>query len=416
MEAIVALLRDRPQDVDFSLFEKSREIEFVSKYFQKFGELPSLEVFVSEMEVQLPADVAPWAYYETKLKEDRFIREALPALTGFNSEYEVDQKQALLHLREKLVALAEPNEALEPVSIVRDTSRYEHFKDRDNSRIPTGIKPLDEASGGLSIKDEFMIISARLGIGKSWVAHAIAQAMCAAGYRVGIYSGEMSEDEVGARFDSLTSHISNFALTRGKDVDLSEHLQTLQHMTGDVLVLTSTHLRHNAKPSDLRKFAKQYNLQCLFIDQLSLMEPDGMRGGEDFERKALLSFQIKSLQQELHIPIVAVSQLNRGAAQQEADTSNIAGTDRFGQDATLIIALSRKDDTLKMKVLKARSFRVPEQPWEFTWDIDKGILEPKLSAMDAVMAKVKQAKAKQAVADMNAAAAETTTEGDDEIW
>nr|DAH56615.1 MAG TPA: Helicase REPLICATION [Caudoviricetes sp.] len=417
VEALIALLRDKPVDVDFELFQPDREAKFVAKYFDDYGQLPTENVFLSEMGLDRVGDVGPWAFYENKLKGDKFIREALPVLTRFNNEYESGQKEALLNLRERLISLAEPTERLAPVSIIKDTGRYARFKDVDNTRIPTGIKPLDEACGGLSVKDEFMIISARLGIGKSWIAHAMAQSMTVAGYRVGIYSGEMSEDEVGARFDALLSHISNYALTRGKEVDLTDHMQKLAEVQGDCFVLTPAQIHHNARPSDLRKFVKECKLDCLFIDQLDLMEPDGSRGGQpEFEQKALLSYQLKSLQQELRIPIVAVSQLNRAAAQQEADASNIAGSDRIGRDATLIIALKRSDETLKIKVLKARSFRIPDQPWEFTWDIDKGILEPKLSSMDAVRAKVKQAKAKQKVVDDNAVEEVNTPVGDDEIW
>lgn len=408
-ERIKALLKDKPVDVDFSLFERSPEIGFISDYYVSFGELPPVEVFEKEFDVVLPEQVAPWIFYESKLKEERFVKQALPALLNFNESYEKDQKAALLKLREQLSSLASPEEKLAPVSIVRDITRFDRFRARDNARILTGLAPLDDASGGLAVKEEFMIISARLGVGKSWLAHYIAKSMCEAGRVVGIYSGEMSEDEVGGRFDSLVSHVSNFALTRGREVDLSAHKAVLEGIEGDMLVLTPKMLKHNARPSDLRKFVKDYNLECLFIDQLSLMEPDGMRGGQDFERKAALSYQLKSLQQELQIPIVAVSQLNRGAVGQEADTSNLAGSDRIGQDATLILALARKEDVLKVKVLKARSFRIPEQPWEFTWDIDKGILEPRLSAMDAVKAKVEQARARQQSRVVE-------TEESDEIW
>lgn len=414
MEQYLALLEERPAEFDLSLFEKSDARDFVEKYYEQYGELPAKELFREQFKVEQEHAYAPWSYYEQRLQEEKFIREAIPALTAFNNEYEGDQKQALIHLRERLTSLAEPAAKAAPVSIIHDTSRYERFKNTDNTRILTGIKPFDEASGGLSKRDEFMVISARLGIGKSWVAHAMAANMCQAGYRVGLYSGEMSEDEVGARLDSLMSHISNYALTRGKDVDLTEHLNKLSQVEGDLLVLTAAHLKRNARPSDLHRFVKEYRLDCLFIDQLDLMEPDGRVGREEFEQKAALSYQLKSLQQQLGIPIVAVSQLNRQAAQQEADASHIAGSDRIGRDATVIIALSRKEDTLKMKVLKARSWRLPDQPWEFTWDIDKGILEPKLSAMDAVMAKVKQAKAKQAVAEVEHHQEASTEDG--EIW
>ncbi len=418
MEVYLSLLQARPHDIDFNLLEDSREKKFLLFYYNKFGELPALEVFEKEVGVELPETSAPWPYYENKLKEEKFIRDALPALVNFNKAYEQNQKEALVKLREQLISLADPSVRFEPVSIIRDLSRYERFKDKDNARILTGIQPLDEASGGFSVKDEFAIISARLGIGKSWITQLIAANMAVAGYRVGFYSGEMSEDEVGARFDSLTSNLSNYGLTRGLDLDLTAHIEKLTEVEGDFLVLTPEHLRRNARPSDLRRFARQFDLDCLFIDQLSLMEPDGDVRGEMHTRMAALSFQLKSLQQELRIPIVAVSQLNRGAAGQEPDSSNIAGSDRIGQDATMILALGRKDDVLKIKVLKARSFRIPHQPWEFTWDIDKGILEPRLSAMDAVRANVARAQARQQVADAVAKEdiAEQVEEEDDEIW
>ena len=58
---------------------------------------------------------------------------------------------------------------------------------------------------------------------------------------------------------------------------------------------------------------------------------------------------------------------------------------------------------------------MPDQPWEFTWDIDKGILEPRLDAMDAVKAKIAQAKAKEASRERTQPQ-QPTDAGSDEIW
>lgn len=414
VDAIVSMLKEQPVDPDLSLFEDTDEVRFIKKYAHETGVLPPLDVFVREMRMEVPSEVGPWSYYLKKLTEEKFIRDAIPFLKGFNDTYDEDRKKALLTLRDQLESLVEPSAGLQPVSVVHDLSRYEHFKE-ESKRIPTGIKPLDEASGGLSAKEDFVVISARLGIGKSWVAHAIGASMCMNGYRVGIYSGEMSEDAVGARFDSLVSHVSNYALTRGKNVDLASHISKLQTITGDLIILTPSMLRHDARPSDLRRFIREQNLQCLIIDQLDQMAPDGMRGGDDYERKTLLSIQLRSLQQNMEIPVILVHQLNRNAVTQEVDASQLAGSDQIGRDATLIIALAKKDDVLKMKVLKARFFRIPDQPWEFTWDIDKGIIEPRLSGMDAVAAKVELAKAKQKAKD-ESKVSDDGGAAEDDIW
>ena len=103
MEKISALLEERPVDVDFSLFERTAETEFIKEYYDRYGELPAKSVFESEMQIDLPKAEAPWSFYEKKLKEEKFIREALPALERYNRDYANDPKDALLHLRERLL-------------------------------------------------------------------------------------------------------------------------------------------------------------------------------------------------------------------------------------------------------------------------------------------------------------------------
>lgn len=92
------------------------------------------------------------------------------------------------------------------------------------------------------------------------------------------------------------------------------------------------------------------------------------------------------------VPFILISQLNRGAQNEEATAANLAGSDRIGQDASLVVSLQRKDDRLRLKILKARSFKYDDSPMEFTWDVDRGKLEPALSGMAAVRARVQQAR------------------------
>ena len=169
MEVYSSLLRERPSDVEFELFEESREKEFIVSYYSKFGELPPKEVFEKELEIELPSTTAPWRFYENKLREEKFIRDALPALVNFNKNYEKDQKAALLKLREQLLSLADPSSQFEPVSIIRDLSRYERFKDKDNARIPTGIVPLDKVADLKNIVYYFGEISIASHGGNSWL-------------------------------------------------------------------------------------------------------------------------------------------------------------------------------------------------------------------------------------------------------
>ena len=266
----------------------------------------------------------------------------------------------------------------------------------DRTRPIVAIDKIEDCGGRCFIvnaKDHLFITEHFVPTHNSFILHYVALEIAKQGLNVGIYSGEMSEIEVGARIDSWLTHVSNFALTRGKLRDHStQEAAYAEKVKGRLLVLTPEKLGRNATPSDLRKFIKEHNLSVLLIDQLSLMQPDGRQNSEAHERYSNLSLQLKSLQQERRIPIIAVSQLNRSAQEQEITAANISGSDRIGQDATLILALKRKEGELIIEVTKARSFKRPDKGWAFTWDIDTGVLTPQTTALDAIQARKASAK------------------------
>lgn len=401
---LLALLTDRPEEIDWEngvLDLQHPAVVWIREYKELYGSLPTLDLFAQECldEGEKPIAIASWDYYCREAADIKFVQEANKYIANFNDSYVNDPKKAILALRDAFYKLNEPKKTTDAADIIEQTrQRWERFTLKQAPRIKTGIAPFDEASGGISPDDEFMILSARLGSGKSLICHYMALAMAKQGLNIGIYSGEMSEYEVGARIDTWLTHISNFDLTRGRATEVDAQVAAYKdQVPGKIWVMTPKHIGHNATPSDMRKFCRDYSLSVLFIDQLSLMMPDGKQSGEMFQQFANLSLQLKSLQQELRIPIVAVSQLNRAAQQEEINAANISGSDRIGQDATIILAIERKKAEMVIKVLKARSFKMPEKGWSFTWDINTGILTPLDSGLDKVRAHAEAAKAQDAL-------------------
>lgn len=415
---LLALLTDRPDDIEWDVLDSLHPaVKWVHDYYDTYGSLPTLDLFAEEClaEGEKAMSTAPWAYYVREAHNAQFVQSATKYLERFNRDYVNDPKAAILALRDEFSKLAEPTKTTEPADIAAQTKeRWERFKLKHGARIKTGIEPFDEAAGGISPDDDFMILSARLGVGKSFLLHYIALSMAKQGLNVGIYSGEMTEDEVGARIDTWLTHVNNFDLTRGKLTDSTAQEQAYkEQVPGKILVITPYHIGRNATPSDVRKFVKENNLSVLCIDQLSLMQPDGRQSGEMFQQFANLSMQLKSLQQELRIPIIAVSQLNRAAAEQEVNATNIAGSDRIGQDATIILSLERKDNEFVIKVLKARSFKKPEKGWTFTWDINSGVLAAIKTALDAINAKKEAAAAQDKMSTATSTDAPAVNEVED---
>jgi replicative DNA helicase len=192
-----------------------------------------------------------------------------------------------------------------------------------------------------------MVIAARTGVGKSMMLCAIAAAASKQGLTVGIYSGEMSVDKVAYRIDTLLGKIDNRKISRG-DLFYKDHyknyLDSLKCANyGPIKVITPNDIAGPATVDALRAFVEKEHLDILFVDQYSLLE-DTSRARVAHEKVANISKAIKNLQVLKQIPIISVTQMNRTKNEDKTqDTTQIALSDRIGQDATVLLMLDKQD-------------------------------------------------------------------------
>lgn len=271
---------------------------------------------------------------------------------------------------------------MDVVDIFHDTSRFDAYVDRckdyDKYYIKTGFKELDELIGGWDRNEELATIVARPGVGKSWVLHKVALAAAEQGLTVGIYSGEMSENKVGYRIDTLISHISNSAIMRGNEtvsVDYQKYISELPNkFKGTIKILTPAMINGVAGVTALRAFIEKEKLDILCVDQHSLLEDD-RHARSPVEKAANISKDLKNLQVLKHIPIIAVSQQNRESTELTGQsTANVAQSDRISQDSTVLLFLQQKDNVLTLNLVKARD-SVNGKQLQYAIDLNKGIFQ-----------------------------------------
>lgn len=210
--------------------------------------------------------------------------------------------------------------------------------------------------------DELAVIAARPGVGKSWVLIKSAVAAMEQNLRVGFYSGEMPANDVFVRMDTIMSHISNFAITRGASeiqVTYKNFLDSLASSGYNFSILTPKDLGGEfATVSDLESFAVSKKLDILFVDQYSLLKAEGNYRAE-FEKFANLSMAMKRLQNRLGIPIIIASQQNRAKTDGTPTTANVAQSDRISQDCTMNIFLESEKDTPILKLILTKNRTAP---------------------------------------------------------
>ena len=279
--------------------------------------------------------------------------------------------------------------ALQCTDIMTDTSRYERYLDAGTNLsqyfISTGFEELDKIITGVDRRNENMVIAARTGVGKSMMLCAVAAAASKQGLCVGIYSGEMSVDKVAYRIDTLLGKIDNRKISRG-DLYYKDHYKNYLDSLkcsgyGPIKVITPNDIAGPATVNALQAFVEKEHLDILFIDQYSLLEDTG-RAKAEHEKVANISKAIKNLQVRKQIPIISVTQMNRTKNEDKSqDTTQIALSDRIGQDATVILMLDKQDTEdvnykgyykFTINIVKSRDGG-DGRKLDYLWDFNSGI-------------------------------------------
>ncbi len=384
----------RVNNIDESFFsDYVEEFRFIKNHLNSFGNIPDKITFANKfphfdfIEVHETSKYLVDELYKDKNK--RTLAKIFNKVRELINEGRIEEATSLYtHATEELTSATH----IEATNIFENTSRYDTYveRSRDFSKyyVKTGFPELDEAIGGWDRLEELATIVARPGVGKSWVLLKCAIAAAEQGLNVGLYSGEMSELKVGFRVDTLIGHVSNRGIIHGNievQNDYKQYIDSLPNrFKGAFWVITPTDLGHPATVTDLQAFIEKYHLDILCIDQHSLME-DERRGKDPVTRAANISKDLKNLQVQKKIPIIAVSQQNRSLVEDGGiiDVSHIAQADRIGQDSTAVIFLEQKDGVLTLHIAKSRD-SVSGSKLKYAIDLDKGIFSFIPMEMDAL--------------------------------
>lgn len=372
------LLMNNLTDEFFSDYKE--EYKWIKEHINKYGNCPDIHSFVNRFPDFDVVDVSETtSYLIDELYQDYNKRKLAGVFNRVRELINQDKIDEAMAVYTTAASDIVQSTHLETVDIFQNTSRYNDYVDKctsfDKFYIKTGFKELDELIGGWDRLEELGTIVARPGIGKSWILHKIALAAAEQGLNVGIYSGEMSENKVGYRIDTLISHISNSAIMRGNDsvqLDYKKYMEELpKKFKGTIKVLTPAMINGAASVTALRAFIEKENLDMLCVDQHSLLEDD-RRARNPVEKAANISRDLKNLQVLKKIPIIAVSQQNREATDNGPSTANVAQSDRISQDSTVIVFLEQKDNVLTLNLVKARD-SVNGKKLQYAVDFNRGI-------------------------------------------
>lgn len=230
----------------------------------------------------------------------------------------------------------------------------EVHRDKDKLRgIPTGYQDLDNLLGGLQ-KSDLFILAARPSCGKtSFVLDLARHAAVKQRVPVGIFSLEMSKEQLVDRMLCAEGNIDLWKMRTGKlsNVGVNDDFTRLSHALGvlseaPIFIDDSSSANVMEVRTKARRLQMEHGLGLLIIDYLQLME-GRTKGG--VENRVLeigeISRGLKQLARELNVPVIALSQLSRSVELQKPAIPRLAHLRDSGsieQDADVVAFIYRK--------------------------------------------------------------------------
>ncbi len=242
-----------------------------------------------------------------------------------------------------------------------DMAANAYRRDGGLSGLATGFADLDHRMGGLQPSD-LIIVAGRPSMGKTALATNIAYHV-ARTYRaeqdsenaldgavVGFFSLEMSAEQLATRIISEQAYLPSERIRRGRIeseefdriVEVSQELQSLPLYIDQTGGITVAQLAARA-----RRLKRQRGVGLIVVDYLQLLSGSSKRAAEGrVQEVSEITTGLKALAKELHVPVLALSQLSRQVENREDKRPQLADLRESGsieQDADVVLFVFREE-------------------------------------------------------------------------
>jgi replicative DNA helicase len=262
-------------------------------------------------------------------------------------------EDVLSRSEQKIFQIAEQQESIDKVdikSILIDAwDRINERQDNEGTTtgLTTGFRDLDDLTSGFQ-PSELIIMAARPSMGKTAFVCNVALAMAKSQKGVLLFSLEQSNLELAERFLCIHAKVNGHKVRQGNLdemerftlMEASNELSQLPLYIDDVAGRTMTQIA-----AVTRRLARYNNVSCVIIDYLQLIEAEDKNQPRE-QQISGITRRLKFLAKDMRMPVIALSQLNRGVEQREDKRPRLADLRESGaieQDADVIMFLHRPE-------------------------------------------------------------------------
>ena len=346
----------------FELFGKNEPIDLLS-VSSRMKEKKQLEQiggwsYLAEL-VNLVPSAGNAKHYAGLVQKTGMMRSLINAADyisslGYDEEHDLDE---MLDKAEKKIYEVTESPTLHKFTEIKDSlgeawDRIDHLhKSKGELRgVQSGFKDLDNMLSGFQ-KSDLIILAARPSMGKTAFALDIArQAATKHDVPVGIFSLEMSSQQLVDRMLASESNVDAWKLRTGKltvDSEFDKIRGALDSLAKAPIYIDDQPANNILKMRSVaRRLKSERGIGLIIVDYLQLMAPTNTKASDSMTQQVTeISRSLKTMARELEVPVIALSQLSRAIEQRRGRPrlSDLRDSGSIEQDADVVMFIHRED-------------------------------------------------------------------------
>lgn len=344
------------------LSERGEPIDILSlsERLTSTGQLERIggRAYIAELSGSAPAP-GNFAHYADLVSRKSVMRNLIDAsyeITEAAYDESQDVVQTLDEAEKKIMAIGNASASHKFIAIAEKLAgawdRIEDMsKNKDAIRgIPTGFPDLDNLLSGLHPSD-LIILAARPSMGKTSLALDIARNTAVRhDVPVGIFSLEMSSEQIVDRMLSAESYVDSWRMRTGAihaEEDFAKIRDALENLSKAPIYIDDKPAQNILSMRAVaRRLKRERGIGLIIVDYLQLMAPTNTKQSDSMVQQVTeISRSLKQLARELEVPVLALSQLSRAVEQRggKPRLSDLRDSGSIEQDADVVMFIHRDD-------------------------------------------------------------------------
>ena len=305
--------------------------------------------------VPTPVHIEHYARIVNRTSTMRNLIDAAAKISAIGYEGTDDVEASLSRAEETLfgVRSGQPTKDFVPIREIFDQYMEERAAFAESlalagAPIMTGFDALDELLGGLH-RSDMVVLAARPSLGKSTLAINFSLNAAKNGAVVGIFSLEMSREQLALRMLASEAEVDAQRLRLGlyTDAEGGRIIDSIGSLSELPIYVDDTPLQGIVEMrSKARRLSMERGLDMLVVDYIQIIQQPNGRGDNRVQEMSEITRSIKGLARDLKLPVLAVSQLSRAVEARTSHRPQLSDLRESGsieQDADVVMFIYRDD-------------------------------------------------------------------------